>query len=581
MSNQAIPMSDSLLHDFSDGAEAIRALQRVCGFQYNHDTIMLACLAAAREHGSNEFYASYAELGARMCSEVQPYKNCMTKEERDNRRRALQERFKRAYRSLEIDQKLTGLSFVTVECGGYRNGRNKKSLVQVDVDSVTRTIELARQSKDFATYRIRCFERAASQVRDEKPRQYIEPAVFPIGRKLRSPEARISDIKRCGSCMETYARRLYQYAVEDNLPRDRIDELKECLKQRIDICFADNFPIQLEDGKVHESVPYTNNNTGVNPCTLEETEQIENLSPRVTPNDSQDEALMNDRGADESPLDTAMLALDVVASIGASRFNVILINDAAKEKEVLTRTVATLEQVKANFSAWLERSEREQKSLVVDMKPNGQRIIQVDEANAEVMKLLAPVSFMTVETSDGNGQVWLALPEGLSDSEIADAKERLFVVLKAKGANKGASGGLRWAGTCNFKPERKRADGTYPRVRLLDYKDGRTVTTYELDALGLLSEPQPKFRPKLASKRPRAKRAPSYEYTMKCVRRKPNGEVDRSGVDVLYAVTCLNWGFSESETVDLLKEKSGKAQNRKDDYAENVVAYASKQAQLS
>lgn len=572
-------MSDSLLHDFSDGAEAIRALQRVCGFQYNHDTIMLACLAAAREHGSNEFYASYAELGARMCSEVQPYKNCMTKEERDNRRRALQERFKRAYRSLEIDQKLTGLSFVTVECGGYRNGRNKKSLVQVDVDSVARTIELARQSKDFATYRIRCFERAASQVRDEKPRQYIEPAVFPVGRKLRSPEARISDIKRCGSCIKTYARRLYQYAVEDNLPKDKIEGLKECLKQRIDLCFAGYSPAQLEGEKVHESVPYTNNNTGTNLCTLEESEQVENLSPRVTPNDSQLEAVENDRAADERPLDSAMLALDVVSSIGASRFNMILVEDATKQCEVLAKE-AELERVKAKFPAWLERSELEQKSLVVDMKPNGQRIIQVDEANAEVMKLLAPVSFMTVETSEGNGQVWLALPEGLSDSEIADVKERLFVVLKAKGANKGASGGLRWIGTRNFKPERKREDGTYPLVKLLDYKNGRTVTTYELDALDLLSEPKPKFRPKPASKRPRAKRAPSYDYAMKCVRRKSNGEVDRSGVDVLYAVTCLNWGFSESETVDLLKEKSGKAQERKDDYAENVVAYASRQARL-
>jgi hypothetical protein len=63
---------------------------------------------------------------------------------------------------------------------------------------------------------------------------------------------------------------------------------------------------------------------------------------------------------------------------------------------------------------------------------------------------------------------------------------------------------------------------------------------------------------------------------MNCVRRKPNGEVDRSGVDVLYAATCLDWGLSEAETGELLKEKSGKAKERRDDYAESVVAYVSR-----
>src|SRR5215213_4191825 len=113
MTNQGITVSNSLAHEVSDGAEAIRVLQRVCGFKYNHDTLLLACLAAAREHGSNEFHASYAELGARMSSEVEPFVKNMKDAERVKRRRALQLRFKRAYKNLVKDQKATGLWFVT------------------------------------------------------------------------------------------------------------------------------------------------------------------------------------------------------------------------------------------------------------------------------------------------------------------------------------------------------------------------------------------------------------------------------------------------------------------------------------
>jgi hypothetical protein len=572
MTNQGTTASNSLSRDASDLAEAIRSLQRVCGFSYNHDTLMLALLAAASEHGSNEFQATYAALGARMCAEVQPFRKNMDKEERYRRRRALSERFKRAFRKLEIDQRTTGLTFVTIERGGYGKGKIRKSRIQVDVDSIRDVIAFAREARDFATFRMRCFERAAEKVRDMKERHYIEPAISPIFRKLRCPDDRANDIKRYGRCIATYARKLYGYAVEDNFAETEIVTLRESLKGLIDRCFENTSLPQLGDGRVHDSVPYINNNKGAIPCTLEESGQAVTLAPPVILNGSQIEAVENDRVAESNPLDSAMRALDIVSSIGAARFNVILVEDVTKQSEVLAKEAA-LETVKERFPAWLERSEREHRSLVVDMKPNGQHIIQVDEASAEVIKLLAPVSFMSVETSDTNAQVWLALPEGLSDAEIADVKARLFVGLKPKGANKGASGGLRWVGTHNFKPDRKREDGSYPLVKLLDYKDGRTVTSYELNTLGLLSEPQPKFRPKATTTRPRAKRAPSYEYAMECVRRKPNGEVNRSGVDVLYAATCLGWGFDEAETVALLKEKSDKARGRRDDYAEKVVEY--------
>ncbi|MEJ7577571.1 MAG: hypothetical protein WKF74_11265 [Pyrinomonadaceae bacterium] len=109
----------------------------------------------------------------------------------------------------------------------------------------------------------------------------------------------------------------------------------------------------------------------------------------------------------EPHLDDALTALDVCSSVGIDSFNVIFKDDAAN-KATYTKSFS-LRDVVSNIKTYLERNHRTQESFILDMKSAGRRIIQVDEANAEVMKLLEDVSFMTVETSPNNGQVWLAL----------------------------------------------------------------------------------------------------------------------------------------------------------------------------
>lgn len=571
--------NNNKVHSFSDLAEALGALQRVCGFNRNHNDIFLTCIAAAHEHGSGEFHASFAELGARMTSEVQPFKKNMDAAEQNRRRRALGEKFKRAYKKLEADQKATGLWFVKVKSGGIERGKKFKSLLRVEVDAITQTIELARQRKDFEQFRLRCFEFAAEQVRDNMPRQHIQTT--PYLRGAYREESIYVKIKRFESTIRGYARKIYECAEREGFSADEFNSLKERLQQNIGFWFEVTFPAAFEAEKVHSSDPHTSSIRGTDLCTGGDISQDENFAPPVILNGSVSEPMMNDTAVDENPLTDAIRTLDIVKSIGAWRSTVILIDDSSKDSKVLAKE-ATLDAVKVDFPKWLEQSEREQKSLVVDLKPNGRRIIQVDEANSEVMQMLAPVSFMTVETSKGNGQVWVALPTDLGDSEIGAIKERLFVVLKAKGANKGASGGLRWVGTHNFKPERKADDGSFPRVRLLACNEGRITNATELESFGLLAEPQPK--PLLRSKGSdvrqsnKAKREPSYDYAAGCVRRKENGDIDRSGIDLLYAVTCLNWDFTESETLDLLNTHSAKAKERRDNYAETVVASASQLA---
>ncbi len=297
-------------------------------------------------------------------------------------------------------------------------------------------------------------------------------------------------------------------------------------------------------------------------------------APTVILPETPSEPLENDSGGNEDdPVACAMEGLDVVSSVGVERFTVLLKDDQANHVEVLAEA-APLKDVVKKYPAWFAKSEANQKSLILDMKAAGRRIIQVDEANAEVRRMLAPVAFLIVETSQGNGQAFLMLPDGLSEVEAKAVKDRLFYRLKPYGANKGASGGLRWIGTHNFKSYRKSADGSFPRVRLLAASFGRTTTPAELETLGLLAPPRP---PQLNLQRPpkaKANRAPSYERAAAHVKRKPNGSQDRSGVDLLYAVTCLDWGFSEGETIDLINSHSTKARSRKDDYAADVVAGA-------
>ncbi len=173
-------------------------------------------------------------------------------------------------------------------------------------------------------------------------------------------------------------------------------------------------------------------------------------------------------------------AVKAFASVGVSVFKVLFKDDRAKR--VREEGDFDSHGLVRHLPEFVARAEREQRSLIVDVKANGKRIIQVDEASAEVLELLKPVSFAQIITSEGNGQAWLALPEALSSDECERIATRLFETLKPLGANRGASGGLRWPGSINFKPERN-----HFRVHLEYAARGRIVTLEELEAAGLLA----------------------------------------------------------------------------------------------
>jgi hypothetical protein len=281
-------------------------------------------------------------------------------------------------------------------------------------------------------------------------------------------------------------------------------------------------------------------------------------------------------------LDEANAALTVLSSLGVEKINVLLSDDALHEalkakydqlrargyspsqikakgidlQTAVQARVTTITKLRSELAALLAECEREKRSFIVDPRPSlGGRLIQVDEASNENREFLAPLAAYSIETSDDNNQVLIVLAEGTSDKECDETEDRLFSVLKPLGCNKGSSGASRWPGSYNFKPKRRRADGSYPLVRLHTHNIGRTVTQEELKDLGLQPEPEKPKRKDLSRRLTKLPREfVSYDYSL--------ASVDRSRAD--WKFTCQNKvaGWTAEHIEAELRNISDKAQER-------------------
>jgi hypothetical protein len=188
--------------------------------------------------------------------------------------------------------------------------------------------------------------------------------------------------------------------------------------------------------------------------------------------------------------------------------------------------------------------------------------IQLDDLKAENLSRLAPAVFLTLETSPGNFQAWLAM----SGAEDKDFARRLR---KGSGADPTASGATRVAGSLNFKDKYAPA---FPRVALRQANLGRTTTAAELEQLGLVAEPEPapplRTPPARARPGPGSRKWPSYA---RCMDGAPlnHGETgpDISRADFVWCMTAIDWGWSVDDTAARLMEESAKARANGESYA--------------
>jgi hypothetical protein len=210
----------------------------------------------------------------------------------------------------------------------------------------------------------------------------------------------------------------------------------------------------------------------------------------------------------------------------------------------------------------LKRNEKTAESLII--RPRGASVIQIDDCSPDVLEQLEPFSFLTVETSSDNYQAWIALSSGTSEEDLKQIRSCLLEYLKPTGANGGAYGAVRWAGSINQKPERNGF-----RVRLSSITPSRVVTGAELQRAGLLKSPCPapfSSAPKLrADMKPRGLKIkgravrsfPSYAM---CLAEKDG---DRSKADASFLKLCDLRGFSMGEAMSELEQLSERAREER------------------
>jgi hypothetical protein len=278
-----------------------------------------------------------------------------------------------------------------------------------------------------------------------------------------------------------------------------------------------------------------------------------------------DTVMKHGRGMGESSANSghteARAMLDVFVSVGADRFDVTWTN-AAGDQERFRRNLSPVELTRTLHEI-LGDAIRRQRNLIVRPRGPGVTFIQLDDLKADQLPPLAPTVFLTIETSPGNFQAWLALP-GMEDKDFA---RRLR---KGTGADTTASGATRVAGSVNFKDKYA---PHFPRVAIYTAQPGRLADADELDRLGLVAAPEVVAQPlRIAPARVSAagnRRWPSYE---RCVDGAPlNSEEtgpDISRADFVFCMTAISWGWSVAETADRLMEESTKAQTSGRPYAD-------------
>jgi len=259
--------------------------------------------------------------------------------------------------------------------------------------------------------------------------------------------------------------------------------------------------------------------------------------------------------------------LAVFASVGVKHFDITWTNVAGGK--VAFRSNRTTDELHGALPRLLDDAARQHRNFIIRPRSGGPALIQLDDIDAAAEARLRPVSFLTLRTSPGNYQAWVAVAE--ADADFARRLRR------GAGADPSASGATRVSGSWNFKEKYAPA---FPRVETVHADPGLVVTRAELEALGVVAPVEniePVSPPGRASRRHGRRGWPSYQ---RCVQGAPQARdgnrPDISRADFTFCLLAIDWGFSAEETAARLMEESSKAKENGEDYAritaENAAA---------
>jgi hypothetical protein len=555
-------------NDVSDVSDAINAVLRAAGFKHNHSRTILAALAEA-DGRTEEFSVYFAALGSRLKNRLDPF---AIGEELEQRGKQDAQRWRRALTRLNDDQDATQFHFVECVPGGCdRDGHVRKSKIRVDVETFADVVRLARSREDFARSRKFAFEESARQVLGNKRQKVIS----------RFSTQRLSDdekFERLFKTLENGARRYAEAAVKSGYDLESLEKLViERIRQNFaqaahnedSLHFDTPSPLENEsDTVLLEGVSILE---GTRPPADEAADAPPMKPPRVSPVEVSTESSIEPlptvaelpREA-QSGARSAAEAEECVAlfeSVGASSFGVTLLNDATTNSDYSELTTVQLQQ---HLPVLLKRNSERSTSII--FRPRGAAFLQADDLSPQKLSEVESLAFMTMLTSEGNGQAWFSVKDVAEGSpEHKDLQRRLKDGLKS---DKAASGACRMPGSINTKPGRNGF-----RVRLVASNFNRTVPTTDLEAAGLLPASAPIkakqcAEPTRASRASRASRiAPNYA---RCLQDKFG---DESAADASFVKIAILRGFSCDEAWAALEHVAPRTKLERDDYRRLTLAF--------
>ena len=285
----------------------------------------------------------------------------------------------------------------------------------------------------------------------------------------------------------------------------------------------------------------------------------------------------------------AQRMLDAFTSVGAIRFTVTFTNLHEQETGCLkNRTVPSM---RYNLTQWVERAGKRTpvtlsatedfpqeetflagENLIIrpytappalpPSIPPAVVLVQLDDLDTAQLERIGPAAFLTLATSPGNHQAWIAVEGG----------DRAFTsrLKRGTGADLSASGSVRMAGTGNYK--RKYAPD-FPTVAIAATHPGQKMTKGQLEAMGLAAPaprmPEPDTFPlRCSDDPPRRKAWPDYQRCLEQGRESASGHVQRSVADFTWCCIAIDHFRREpEETAAELMRLSGKAKENGYDYA--------------
>ena len=180
----------------------------------------------------------------------------------------------------------------------------------------------------------------------------------------------------------------------------------------------------------------------------------------------------------------ALAMLDTFASVGAKMFDLSITDLDGKPVKGQQRPGRSLDEMRRRIGRDLQDGERNRHNVIIRPRSTTALLIQLDDFDDAKAAQMQPYAFMTLRTSPGNGQVWLAVSDGPKESDEEAAREFRTRVRRGAGADHSATGATRIAGSLNFKTKYAPA---FPVVTITTTAAGRLTTVAELEKAGLIA----------------------------------------------------------------------------------------------